>query len=48
MMMSMSLDTSAWNSNFSAEFLRVFLEIDSDSLHATKPHYQYKCQQQDK
>jgi hypothetical protein len=48
MMMSMSLDTSAWNSNFSAEFLRVFLEIDSDSLHTPKPHYQCKCQKHDK
>jgi hypothetical protein len=36
--MSMSLETSAWNSNFSAELLRVFLEIDSASLHATKSY----------
>lgn len=35
---SINLDTSAWNSNFSAFVLRVLGFIDSLSLHATIMH----------
>jgi hypothetical protein len=35
---SINLDTSAWNSNFSAFVLRVLGFIDSLSLHATITH----------